>query len=59
MFSNFFTTLSWLGLRIQKVEIFDVSPSLPMHTYTKWFILKKRKIKYTTIFYLYLKVVRD
>ena len=46
-------------LHMQKVENFDIPRSLPMHAQVhKMIHFEKRKIKYTTIFYFYLKEVR-
>ena len=43
-------------LRMQKVEIFDVPPHACIH---KMIHFEKRKFKYTSIFYLYLREARQ
>ena len=42
-------------LRMQKVENFDFPPSLPMHAYTKLFILKKENLSTPLSFIFTLK----
>ena len=53
-FASFFRTLYWLGYYVCKKSKFLTShpPHACIH---KMIHFEKRKIKYTTIFYLYLK----
>ena len=62
-FASLFMSLSWLGTFInyvrKKIKVFDTSS---LHTCIHKIIyckkILKRKIKYSSIFYLYLKEVR-